>query len=95
MDAIESLIFFIYNLEVVIVLSFYVIQINFLKIFFGRTQTQPEPNPKIEGWVGNFFGLGWVTNPTYPNFWVGSKKSSNPTQPGPCTPLTRFLVETK
>ena len=32
-------------------------------------------------------GLGWVTNPTNPNFWVGKKKSLNPTQLGPCTSI--------
>ena len=73
MDAIESLIFFIYNLEVVIVLSFYLIQINFFLNFFGPTQTQPELNPKIEGWVGlliqptQTFGLGQKNPPTQPN----------------------------
>ena len=55
MDAIESLIFLIYNLEVVIVLSFRSYKLIFFKFFLD----QLEPNPKIEGWVGlKFFWVG-------------------------------------
>ena len=46
------------------------------------------------GRVVKSFRLGWVTNPTNPNFWVGSKKSLNPTQLGPCTPLILKAVLT-
>ena len=62
------------------------------KTFFKKLTTQPEPNPKIEGWVGSGcekfrVGLGYQSNQPELLGWVKKIAQPNPTQPGPCTPL--------
>ena len=56
---------------------------NNYKLWINKIYKKNFDNPTRRvgsGWVVKSFGLGWVTNPTNPNFWVGSKKSHNPTR---------------